>query len=1092
MRALLPLLLLAAPLAAQRPGSAPDSAGRLSSSTIAGLRFRGIGPALTSGRIADIVVDPTDKSTWYVGVASGGVWKTENAGVTWTPIFDDQTSYSVGALAIDPKDPLVIWVGTGENNSQRSVGFGDGVYKSLDGGRTWENMGLKASGNIGRITIDPRSSSVVWVAAQGPMWSGGGDRGLYKSTDGGRTWDLMLKGENDWTGVNEVHLDPRNPDVVYASTWQRIRRQWGFINGGPGSGIQKSVDGGKTWKKLSSGLPSEELGKIGLAISPADPGTIYAIVEAAGREGGFFRSTNGGSSWRKMSSLVASSPMYYHEIFADPKDVARVYSEDMNIMVTIDSGRTFTAVPGRYKHVDHHALWIDPDDTRHLITGNDGGLYETFDRGATWRFAANLPVTQFYKLALDNDTPFYRVYGGTQDNNTIGCPTRTSTSHGVTNQDCFIVVGGDGFGPAVDPEDPNIVYGQWQHGQLNRFDRRTGELVEIQPQPARGEPGLRWNWDSPIMISPHSHTRLYFAANRLFRSDDRGDTWQAVSPDLSRQLDRNRLKLMGRVWSVDAVAKNTSTSLYGSIVAVTESPKREGLLYAGTDDGLIQVTEDGGQTWRTQDHFDGVPDTTFVADLVASQHDENVVYAVFNNQKSGDFAPYVLRSSDRGRSWSAIAGDLPARGPAWTIAEDHEQPNLLFVGTEFGVYTTVDGGKKWIRMRGGLPTIPVRDIAIQRKQNDLVLATFGRGFYVLDDYSALRKLTPELMAAEATLLPVRTAPMFLPASPLGGSNKASQGDAFFTAPNPPVGATFTWYLKSGLKSRKQQRQEAEKAAARKGEDVAYPSWDALQAEDREEAPTMVLTVTDEAGNVIRRLTGPAAAGMQRVTWNLRWPSSNPVTGTPQRRRDDGDGGPSGPMVAPGTYRVQLAKQVDGVLTALGEPQVFPVEPASTPTLPVQDRAAVTAFYRKAADLQRAVMGSMQVVNETLQQLALLRRALDETPGADPALRQETVTLEYRARDLQEELTGDQTIASRSESAPPAISDRVQNMVGNMYQTLYGPTATHRRDYQIAAEAFGAWLPRLRQLVDADMKVLQARAEAAGTPWTPGRVPDWKP
>jgi len=1092
MRTLLALLLLASPALAQRPGGGSDSTGRFSSGTIAALRLRNIGPGLASGRVGDIVVDPTDKSTWYVGVASGGVWKTGNAGVTWTPIFDDQGSYSIGALAIDPNDPLVIWVGTGENNSQRSVGFGDGVYKSLDGGRTWENMGLKASGNIGRIAVDPRNSAVVWVAAQGPMWSGGGDRGLYKTTDGGRTWELMLKGDNDWTGVNEVHLDPRNPDVVYASTWQRLRRQWGFINGGPGSGIQKSVDGGKTWKKLSSGLPSQELGKIGMAISPAEPGTIYAIVEAANREGGFFRSTNGGSSWRKMSSLVASSPMYYHEIFADPKDPARVYSVDMNLMVTIDSGRTFTALPGRYKHVDHHALWIDPDDTRHMITGNDGGLYETFDQGATWRFSSNLPITQFYKLALDNDAPFYRVYGGTQDNNTIGCPTRTGTDHGVTNQDCFIVVGGDGFGPAVDPEDPNIVYGQWQHGQLNRFDRQTGELVEIQPQPGPGEPGLRWNWDSPLLISPHSHTRLYFAANRLFRSDDRGDSWSPVSPDLTRQLDRNALKMMGRVWSVDAVAKNTSTSLYGSIIALAESPRQQGLIYAGTDDGLIQVTEDGGRTWRRQDRFPGVPDTTAVFELVASQHDENVVYAVFGNHKAGDFAPYVLRSSDKGRNWTSITGDLPARGPAWSLVEDHEQPNLLFAGTEFGLYVTLDGGRKWVRMRGGLPTIPVRDMAVQKRENDLVLATFGRGFYVLDDYSPLRRMTPELLAAEAALLPVRTAPLFLPASPLGGSNKASQGDAFYTAPNPPVGATFTWYLKEGLKSRKQQRQESEKAAARKGEDTPYPAWEALRAEDREEAPAIVITVTDESGNVIRRLTGPAGAGLQRVTWNLRWPSSNPVTGGPQRRRDDDDGGPSGPIVAPGTYRVQLAKLVDGVAAPLGEAQSFEVRPALKATLPVQDQAQVAAFYRKAADLQRAVMGSIQALNETMQQLGLLKRALAEAPAADPALRQEATALENRLRDLQEELTGNQTVAGRSESTPPAISGRVQNMIGNMYQTLYGPTATHRRDYQIAAEAFGTWLPRFRSLVETDVKALKARAEAAGTPWTPGRVPDWKP
>ena len=1098
MRHALLLLLIAAPLAAQKTKApapaapATDSTGKLTTATLAGLRLRNIGPALTSGRVTDIAVHPSDKSTWYVAAGSAGVWKTVNGGTTWTPVFEDQGAYSIGVLAIDPKDPLTVWVGTGENNSQRSVGYGDGVYKSMDGGANWENMGLKASGNIGRIAIDPKNSNVVWVAAQGPLWSGGGDRGLYKTTDGGKTWELVLKGENDWTGANEVWLDPRNPDVVYATTWQRFRRQWGFINGGPGSAIQKSVDGGKTWKKLAGGLPSEEMGKIGLAIAPKDPNTVYAVIEAANKAGGLFRSTDAGSSWRKMSGYGASSPMYYDELIPDPNEVNRIYSIDVNLMVTIDSGRTFSAVPGRYKHVDHHALWIDPDDTRHMITGNDGGLYDTHDRGATWRFAANLPITQFYKLALDNDRPFYNVYGGTQDNNTIGCPSRTRTDHGVTNQDCFIVVGGDGFTPAVDPEDANIVYGEWQHGELNRFDRKTGELTDIQPQSAPGEPALRWNWDSPLIISPHARTRLYFAAQRLFRTDDRGDTWRPVSPDLTRQLDRNALRMMGRVWSVDAVAKNTSTSFFGNIVSLAESPKQEGLIYAGTDDGLVQVTEDGGTSWRKTETFAGVPDTTYVSDLVASQHGENIVYATFNNQKAGDFRPYVLRSADKGRTWASIAGDLPVRGSAWTIAEDPEQPNLLFVGTEFGIYLTVDGGTHWVRLKGGLPTIPVRDIAIQKREGDLVLATFGRGFYVLDDYSPLRSLRPELLTSEAALLPVRAAPMFLPASPLGGRNKASQGDAFFTAPNPAVGATFTWYLKEALKSRKDRRREAEKAAIKKGQDVTYPTWDDLRAEDREEDPIIQLLVSDEAGNLVRRLSGPASAGMQRVTWDLRYPSPDPITGAPRRREDDDDDGSNGPLAAPGTYRVQLARRVDGVVTPLGESQAFMAAPMIAPTLPAQDKAAVLAFQQQAARLQRAVMGSAQAVTETQARLGLLKRALDETPKADPALRQEAVALEDRLRDLQNELAGDRTVESRSEPTPPSITDRVQNMVYGSWQTMSGPTNTHRRDYQVAADAFGVWLPKLRQVVEVDLKHLHERAEAAGAPWTPGRVPEWKP
>jgi photosystem II stability/assembly factor-like uncharacterized protein len=1081
-------------LLAQRAATppAPDTANKITSATLSGLRFRTLGPALTSGRIVDIAIHRSNKSTWYIAAASGGVWKTVNAGTTWTPIFDEQGSYSIGALAIDPKDPLTVWVGTGENNSQRSVGYGDGVYKTTDGGRTWTNTGLKLSGNIGRIAIDPRNSAVVYVAAQGPLWSGGGERGVYKTTDGGATWTQVLKGDNDWTGANEVHLDPRNPDVVYAVMWQRFRRQWGFIDGGPGSGIQKSIDGGKTWKKLTTGLPTEEMGKIGLAVSPADPSTVYAIIEAANRGGGVFRSTDAGSSWRKMSPYTAGPPFYYHRLFPDPREVERFYSIDVVMQVTADSGRTFTGLNTRRVHVDYHVMWVDPDNTSHLITGNDGGLYESHDRGATWRYSANLPLTQFYKVAVDSAKPFYNILGGTQDNNTIAGPSRTTSNRGLANADWYIVVGGDGFQPRVDPVNPDIVYGQFQHGELNRLDRKTGERVNIQPQGDANDAPLRWNWDSPLILSPHSKTRIYFAAQRLFRSDDRGDTWRAVSGDLTRNLDRNKLRMMGRVWSVDAVAKNTSTSFYGNIVSLDESYRREGLIYAGTDDGLVQVTENGGDSWRMLDRIPGVPDSTYVSDLAASRHADGTVYATFNNHKAGDFKPYVMKSLDFGRTWTSITGNLPERGSAWTIVEDPVRPDLLFVGTEFGVYVTIDGGKSWVQMKGGLPVIPIRDIAIQEREGDLVLATFGRGFYVLDDYTALRTLNADLIAGEATLLPVQEASLYFPASLDAGF----QGDAFFTSPNPPVGATFTYYVGRAPQSRKQKRQEAEKAAIKKNEDITPPTWEELRAEDREESPSIVLTVTDETGNVVRRLSGPASKGFQRVTWDMRLPSATPVTAI--ARGDDDDltalfGGPTGgPLVAPGSYRVQLAKRVDGVLTPLGTPQTFAAAPLAEPTLGAPDRAARLAFQQRVAKLQRAVLGSAQALTEATTRLAILKQAVDQAPGADSALRNEIVAVEDKARALQNELTGDRVVATRSEPTAPGIQDRVGNIVQGSWSYSGAPTATNRRDYDIAAQQFGGWLDRLRQLVETDFKRLGDRAEAAGVAWTPGRVPVWTP
>ncbi len=730
------LSIVSIPLAAAKKTVKTETAEK-KEDAFKGLAFRGIGPAMISGRITDLAVDPRNPSIRYVTAASGNVWKTINAGTTWTPIFDDKGSYSIGCVTLDPKNPLTVWIGSGENNSQRSVAYGDGVYKSSDGGVSWENLGLKNSEHIATILIDPRDSGRVLVAAQGPLWAPGGDRGLYETRDGGKTWKAILTVDEN-TGVTDVVRDPRDPDVLYAASYQRRRHIWTLIDGGPGSGIWKTTDGGTTWKRLENGLPKEDLGRIGLAIAPSKPDVVYAVIEAANKAGGFFRSTDQGGSWEKRSPYVSGGPQYYQELFVDPKIETRVYSMDTWMQVTEDGGKTFRKVGETFKHVDNHVLWIDPEDTDHLLAGCDGGLYESFDRGTTWAWFENLPLAQFYKVGLDEAVPFYSLYGGTQDNNTVGGPSRTRTTHGIVNADWFITLGGDGFQTVVDPKDPNIVYSQAQHGVLARYDRRTGETVDIQPQPEEGEPSLRWNWDSPLIISPHSSTRLYFAANRIFRSDDRGDTWRAVSGDLTRQTDRNKLKVMGRVYSVDAVAKNASTSFYGNIVALAESPRKEGLIAAGTDDGLIQISEDGGSSWRAIGTFPGVPDESYVSRTVFSRHDAATMYAAFDNHKKGDFKPYVLASFDTGRTWRSIAGNLPERGTVYALAEDAVVPELLFAGTEFGVFFTRDRGTTWNPLKGGLPTIQVRDLAIQERENDLVLATFGRGFYILDDYRALR------------------------------------------------------------------------------------------------------------------------------------------------------------------------------------------------------------------------------------------------------------------------------------------------------------------------------------------------------------------
>src|SRR4051812_7922108 len=914
---------------------------------MAGLRLRAIGPGLMSGRVVGFAVHPEDRSRYYVAVASGGVWKTTNAGVSWTPVFDNEGSYSIGCVVLDPKNSNVVWVGTGENNSQRSVGDGDGVYKSADGGRSWQNVGVKASEHIAKILIDPNDPDTVYVAAQGPLWGPGGDRGLYKTTDGGKTWNKILNVSEN-TGVTDVVQDPRNPNVLLAASYQRRRHVYTIIDGGPESAVHRTTDGGKTWAKVRAGLPGGDLGRIGLAMAPSDPDTIYAVVEAAEKQGGLFRSTDRGVTWEKRNPFDDQGQYYAHAV-VDPANKDRVYVMNVNIQVSDDGGKTLTSLSSRWKHVDNHEIWVDPAKPDYYLVGCDGGIYESFDRGANWRHLPNLPVTQFYDVTAEQtDTPFYRIYGGTQDNNTLGGPARTMNTHGITNPDWQVMVGGDGVQSQLDWKDPNVVYAESQYGGLVRFDGRTGQRVPIQPKPGAGEPPLRWNWDSPLLVSPHKNSRLYFCANKVFRSEDRGDSWTAISGDLSRQLDRNKLPVFGKVQPPEAVFKHGSTSFYGNITAFTESPKQEGRLYVGTDDGLIQTTGDGGKTWTKVDKFPGVPDTTFVARVIASQHDADTVYAAFDNHKNADFAPYLLKSTDAGKTWTSIVGDLPARGSVLALAEDHVDPKLLFCGTEFGLYVTLDGGGKWHRLKGGLPTVAVKDLVIQRPMNDLVVATFGRGFYVLDDYSPLRAATPETFEKPATIFPIRDGFLYMPRDQYGGRGKASLGETFHTADNPAFGVTITYHLKEALPTRKQKRKEAAK-----GPNPAYPSLDELRAEAEEEEPAVLLTIADADGTPVQTVTGPPAAGVHRVTWDLRLPGVTLARPATVREADEDAPSPggSGPYAVPGKYQVTLSKRVGGAVTKLAGPVEFTVRYVGAQPLPADDLKELAAFQRDVIRLQ---------------------------------------------------------------------------------------------------------------------------------------------
>lgn len=1055
---------------------------KLSSSTISGLKFRSVGPALMSGRIVDIAVNPENFNEYYLAVACGGVWKTSNAGTTWTPVFEKEKSFSIGCVTVDPKNPNVVWVGTGENNSQRSVSWGDGVYKSVDGGKSWKNMGLQKSEHIGKIVIDPRNSDVVYVAAQGPLWGPGGDRGLYKTTDGGATWTAVLTiSEN--TGVTDVVIDPKNPDVIVAAAYQRRRHVWTLINGGPESAVYKSTDGGKTWRKITSGLPSGDVGRIGLAISPVNPNILYAIVEAAEDKGGFFRSTDRGETWTKMNNYSTVSAQYYNEIFCDPVNPDKVYLMDTYSQLSLDGGKTFKPLGNKYRHVDDHALWINPVNPSHLRIGGDGGLYETFDACASWRYFDNLPVTQFYRVSVDNAEPFYNIYGGTQDNASQGGPSRTKKNYGIANHDWFITNDGDGFESCIDSVNPDIVYAQSQYGGLVRYDKKSGEAIDIKPMEGKNEKPYRWNWDAPLIISPHSPTRLYFGANYLFRSDDRGNSWQIISPDLTRQRDRNSLKVMGKIWPPDAVAKNASTSVYGNLIQISESPLKEGLIYTGSDDGQLSITEDGGKNWRFVNSFPGIPEFTYISAVIASQHNENVVYVAFDNHKMADFKPYILKSTDKGKSWKEITSNLPEPEVVYCIAEDHVNPDLLFIGTEYGIWFTIDGGNNWVKMTSGLPTIAVRDIAIQKRENDLVLATFGRSFYVLDDYSPLRLLSNETLEKQAFLFPVKDAWMYIPEKPFGWGEKGSLGDGFYTAPNPPFGAVFTYYLKEVPKTLKEQRHDREKEALEKGLDIKYPDIEELKKEENEKAPYLLFTIRDESGQVVRKLKTQASKGINRFTWDLRYPSTAPA-----RPNNENE---SGMLALPGKYSVTLELIHDELVKYSAGPVVFEAKILGAPTLTASDRKALVDFTQKTAELRRVVSAIQLLSTDLDTRIAAIRSALMLAKTDTKDLEILLNKIERENKQIQIVISGDPVLVKRNENIPASLNDRIDNIVWGLWSSTSAPTQTMLDNYRIAGEIYLEISEKLKNLYETDLRKIEAELEKTGAPYTPGRFPEWK-
>jgi photosystem II stability/assembly factor-like uncharacterized protein len=1036
-----------------------DSKPTINSSITNGLKLRNVSPGKTGGRITQVAIDPKNNSTRFAAVASGNIWRTKNAGTTWEPVFEHYGSYAVGTIQIDPNNSNIIWAGTGENNSQRSVANGDGIYKSMDGGDSWKNMGLKTSAHIGKIMIHPDNSNIVYVAVQGNLWKDGGERGLYKTEDGGKTWNRILHiSEN--TGISDIIYDPRNPDILLVSSYQRRRHVGKLVAGGPNGGVWKSVDAGKTWNKLGGGLPRGDLGRIGLAISPQKPDVVYALVAGTDRTKGFYRSEDLGNTWTKKSDYMVVDAQYYMELFPDPHQFDKVYSVDVFVQYTEDGGKTFQRINERRKHVDSHDILFDKNDPDYILIACDGGIYESWDRTKTWRFTNNIPITQFYRVGIDNEKPIYNMYGGTQDNATVGVPMRTTNSLGIRNTDWFHVVGGDGFQARVDPINTNIIYAQSQYGNLVRFNKKTKERINIQPQPALGEAPLRWHWDSPLILSPHQPKRLYFAANKLFKSEDGGNAWTAVSDDLSRQVDRNKEKVMDKVWGIDAIFKNVWTSPYGTIVSLDESPLQEDLLYVGTDDGLVQISKDGGKAWQKVSRFPGVPERAYVADIHASRTDAATVFAVFNNHKEGDFKPYILKSNNHGQTWENISGDLPTNQHAWTIYQDHENANLLFVGTELGLYFTVNGGKSWHQLKGGMPTISIRDLEIQREENDLVAASFGRGFYVLEDYTPLRSINDNLLAKEAHLFPVEKALLYVEKNPDG----YAQGHAFFTSPNPAFGAVFTYYLKDVPKTIAQQRKALESNRKKQNQAIDYPAWSDFSAEHREKSPQLVFSIKDASGEVIRRISKPMRKGLHRVNWDLRL-------------SDGMNGGLA--FVPPGQYSVEMATLVRGEWTDLNVSQSFdvvPLYPQNITTAQYQDKLV---FHDKVVQLNQAIYQSNKKLEAALTATKSIQKSVQNNPKSNSNWYQNANKIQHELLDLKEVLYGNRLAVKKMELIPPSISSRLGKVRWNFYNTLGLPTDADQKNYELAQQAFNAFSDKLKVVLNDQLKPLKKELDGVG-------------
>ena len=1038
------------------------------SSLYSGLKFRSIGPAFMSGRIADIAINPSNENEWYVAVGSGGVWKTSNSGTTWLPLTDDQSFYSTGSITIDPNNNNTIWLGTGENVGGRHVGIGKGIYVSYNGGKTWENKGLKKSEHISKIIVNKDDSNTILVASQGPLWSSGGERGLYKSSDGGDNWRSVLN-VDEWTGVTDIIVDSRNQNIMYAATWQRHRSVAAYMGGGPGTKIFKSIDGGENWKQLIVGLPTGKMGKIGLAISPINPDILYAAIELDRRKGAVYRSENRGESWKKMSNTVsgATGPHYYQELVASPHKLDKIYLMDVRVQVSEDGGKTFFRMNESNKHSDNHSLTFKKDDPNYLLVGTDGGIYESFDDTKSWKFVNNLPLTQYYKLAVDDSYPFYNIYGGTQDNSTQGGPSRTLKSEGIQNSDWSIILGGDGHQPATEPGNPDIVYAQSQQGNLHRIDMTTGEAVFIKPYSDINEDYERFNWDSPILVSSHDPKRLYFGSQRVWRSDDRGDSWKPISKDLTLNQERYSLPIMGRVQSWDSSWDTYAMSTYNTITSLSESPINENHLFVGTDDGLIHNTKDGGLNWTSQtaEKLPNLPKSSFVNDIKADLHDINKAYVAFDNHKFGDYKPYLFKTENGGKSWKSITNGLPKETLVWRIVQDHIDPNLLFLATEYGLYFSNNQGENWIKFSAGLPTISIRDLAIQKRENDLVIATFGRSFYVLDDYSPLRSLN-SVSSKDFMLFDIKDALQYIPIR----SSSGSKGTSFFKSKNPPYGAVFTYNLPKSYETLKSKRKKKETILNKENLDIPFPGWNNLDKEINENQSRIILEIVDKNGLIIDRINGSSNKGINRVSWSLTKSILSVI------KSDSRLNYPRSIPVNPGTYGVRLMELKDGKYNLVASEKKFQVKRIRENVLKNPVSNQIDKLVSDFIDFDKEYTLILDEYIKAKNKMSKFNQAIRYISEISSNLSSDIKDLDNQMNILDSLIYGNKSKREIMEKDSPTISDRISIALRGFSGNSYGPTKHHLASFEIAKKQWSEMKPliiKFNDKVDASIELLES-------------------